>query len=263
MRKIFALMAGMVGAFALATPAIAAPVSFNVSGNIVFTSSENTAGLQSGVEAAVLAALADGTALSGRYVVDLAVADSNPDPAVGVYQPIITAGQLNVAGFGFEPSSFACVNAAFDCREQVQNDGISLGGGQFLDSVQLLTGFLSSQALTQNVIAASGAVSNSPFLDLTDAPITANLGLSVFAADLVDNDGIVDPAAIGFEKGGMAITLASVFNQPGGSAASFARFNFEIQDLVVSASVPLPASAPLLLAGLGILLLTRKRRQSA
>lgn len=257
MRVIFTLMAGVAAALAIATPAAAAPVAFNVSGNIFFTSSDNTAGLQPGVEAAVRAALADGVALSGRYVVDLDVADSDPDPAVGVYQPIITGGQLSVAGFGFETSSFACVNAALDCREQVQNDLVSLGGGEFLDIVTLLTGFLSSDALTQNVIDASGAVSSSLFVDLIDTPILANIGLTAAAVGLVDDDGIVDPSAVGFSSGGLAVILSSGFNQA--NIFTFARFNFEIRDLAVVASVPAPASAPLLFAGMGLLLILRRR----
>lgn len=256
-----AFLGAVAGLTLFAASAKAAPVTFNFAGTLAFDTSFFAGDLQAGVEAAVLGALPNGTSVSGSFTVDLSAPDFNAaDPAVGDYRSAVTGGALTAGGFSTGGGAQNCFLPDFDCRVGIDNDFIfihpTVGS---LDRVEVAGGFIASPTLTDEVVAQSGAVSSSPFLDFDGAPILLKAELFAVDFDIVDDDGLIDPSTVDFTSGGFVVFLPGIFNIPGTSSQP-ARFRFDIDDITISStSIPLPPTLPIALGGFLMLWAFRKR----
>lgn len=220
-------------------------VEFAVTGDLFFIEAFNNDALQSGVDTAIRTRLANGAAFSGTFTAETGAVDTNPDPNLGDYRDFITNGAMSAGGFGAVSGAPNCVSADLDCRLEVANDTIFSPGGDPFDRAALSTGFFEFQALTDAVIADSGADSGVPFFDLNDTPFIGSVFLSAgFAIGLVDSDAAVDPSNFQFDTGSFSLFIPGGFQENG---SELARYNFELRNLAVGApaSVPLPAVAPI------------------
>lgn len=227
----------------------ASATKYVVSGDLVLTSIVDNGALQAGVEAALLARVADGTPFRGVFEGDLDVSDVAPgDANLGDYRGFVADGAMSIGAFASTPGTHNCLNPAIDCRQEVANDVPA--GSTVFDRVGILSGLVDMDDLTAAVAADSGAVANSQFTDFDDSPILASLFIGGSGLDLFSSDGVVDPLSGLFSTGGLSLFLTSLFNEPG-SPLQFARYNFELRNVSVEA-VPVPAALPLAATGLAV-----------